>query len=96
MSASENTRLDHPDLLKSERAIVEILADEGDLPRSEIAEYFAARTDYSAETATSAGHRVKEMGLLESRPNPRNPVEHIWSLTDEGRQWVRGKGVDSL
>lgn len=90
MSASEFAGVvGYNELLETEQAIIEILAVSGELPRTDVSELFGSQTEYSPQTATSAGHRLQEKGLIESRPNPANPVEHIWSLSAAAKEWVR-------
>lgn len=79
------------DLPGAEQAILEILAASGPLARTTITDAFAD-TEFSPKTVGSAGPRLQKRGLVATRPNPANPVEHIYALTERGQQKVRQRG----
>lgn len=80
------------DLPKTEQTILETLAASGPLARTAIADVFAEDTEWSPQTVGSAGPRLQDRGLVETRPNPAYPVEHIYELTERGQAWVRNGG----
>lgn len=82
------------ELPETEQEILHILHDEGELPRTAIAERFDEQTRWAPTTVSSAGPRLQDRGLVLSKPNPAFPIEHIYALTERGRAVIQqGGGV---
>lgn len=70
------------ELRESEKKTLRYIESEGECRRREISE----ATGYSTDTIGENLRRLKDRGLVESRPDPTFPRADLYRLSDEEKQ----------